>query len=416
MNLLTGKVDHVLASSNIDLVNGHIYKTIGGQILWDVTDDCVAGHNFLGLLSSAYDSKDLDYADYIIEPSVALKKSDLTKLFLAVELGLMNPTVTVANADATDKAIANKLIHNDFAKKIYVVSDEWTWDWYEHDSNIELTALAALDDNTTYTADLVYEVATGKVVIYIDENDIVVTTKPVVGAEGEKVVAEWTYDKDERTVEADLVVDFNGTYTKVGDEITAAKLSDVTVKFANVINKEHGDIAANGYLFGIGDAHGFSFFEAENSKVEYRTLWQDTVKEITADKYTFKSYDCDECNMINEVVIDLSSVAEIKVDDAPIEFVINIDGSTIDFDGNEITITVYIDLTEDGLVYYFNGSNVLKVENEHGDVSTLVDDEDEVEVNKIKLNMVPVEVFDIIHGLSKSSSEIIADAADIILG
>lgn len=334
-NLLTGTRDTVIASSNIDLINGHIYKTIGGQILWDVTDDCASGHNFLGLLSFAYASKDLDYADYIIEPAVTLRKEDLTKLNLAFELGLLDIT-DIDDADGTDKAIANKLIHNDFAKKIYVVSNEWTWDWYEHNSNIELTDPIALDDNTTYKADLVYEVATGKVVIYIfdDEagenivvdNDTKEYTGKILGInaheQGASYAPAWTVTLDGKTRNFDIEVSYtvegefapNDTDPECMDDLVGLRLTSLKVAVVELTKDADGKWAAtavadcegNEILHDLLAAKGIGFggvnYDAENLKNALSVIG----KGVKMDEEDITVKSMTDCGLVTEITFDLS--------------------------------------------------------------------------------------------------------------
>lgn len=172
-NLMTGERNIVLSSSNIDLVNGHIYKTYGGMILKDVTDECgvtydgtaINMHNFIEVISINYASKDINYADYIVEKTVSLRKEHIvdakgnkTFVELAKDLGLIDNV-----NDKVDQKIANKLV-KDYT--LYEVSENDNWNWYATCGVTEVTA-TTLEAGYTYKADMVYDVATGKVVIYI---------------------------------------------------------------------------------------------------------------------------------------------------------------------------------------------------------------------------------------------------------
>lgn len=173
-DLLNGTRNNVIAASNIDLVNGHIYKTYGNTILHDITDDCTNVHDFIVSIYSRYNSTDIDYADYIVATDVkgshrvTVSKDTITDLDLALALNLepLNG-VTKANADATDKAIADKLIDNE--RRIYLVDTDVVYWSNVIDTNRRVTEVTAetLRDNYTYDADIVYNVKTGKTVIYI---------------------------------------------------------------------------------------------------------------------------------------------------------------------------------------------------------------------------------------------------------
>ena len=356
-NLLTGTRDTVIASSNIDLVNGHIYKTIGGQILWDVTDDCAAGHNFLGMLVGAYTSRDLDYADYIIEPAVTLRKEDMTKLNLVNELGLT--TTALDEDDLTDKAIAEKLIHNDFAKKIYVVTDEWTWDWYEHFSNIELTALEALADNTTYTADLVYEVATGKVVIYIfdDEagenivvdNDTEEYTGKILGInaheQGASYAPAWTVTLDGKTRNFDIEVSYtvegefaaNRFDPECADDLVGLRLTSLKVAVVELTKDADGKWAAtavadcegNEILHDLLAAKGIGFggvnYDAEDLIISLTGVNGAII--LDEEDITVKSMT--DCGLVTEITYDLSDY-DVELDYDVATNIIGVDTDRID--------------------------------------------------------------------------------------
>ena len=389
-NLLKGERDTVIASSNIDLINGHIYKTIGGQILWDVTDDCDAGHNFLSMLVGAYTSRDLDYADYIIEPAVTLRKEDLTKLNLAFELGLLNIT-DIDNADGTDKAIANKLIHDEFAKRIYVVTDAWTWDWYEHNSNIELTSLAALADNTTYTADLVYEVATGKVVIYIfdDEagNNIVVDndTKEYTGKlTGVEAKEEGTYPKWEITVNGTKrYFDIEVSYTVVGEfnnePECAGDLVGLNLKTlkAAVVEMTQGT---------DGTWTSAAIADCKDNEILHDTLAlnaigfggknydaEDFVDALTFNRFSF-NVDAEDitvksmpdCGLVTEITFDLSDY-DVSMDiAADAEFEIDIFTDSLDFgislkNKYDTPTNTFVEIVGEDLDLYYTSSNPIEL-------------------------------------------------------
>jgi len=181
LNLLTGAYDQVIASNNIDLVAGHIYRTIGNQIMWDITDYCAnIGHDIFALINDAYSSKDIDYADYItgrftlktseLTKKVDGKDVDLTDLVLATKMGLVSGT----NEDVK-KAIADEVIDD---IKIYLVSEDDSFKWYYNHGTVALTEkkFSELNAAATYTVRAVYEVATENIVLYIydNENDIYV--------------------------------------------------------------------------------------------------------------------------------------------------------------------------------------------------------------------------------------------------
>lgn len=173
LNLLTGNRDTVIASSNIDLVNGHIYKTVGGTILADMTDICNAyDHAFTGAIADTYSSTDLDYATYVVDMLNAMKGSELfvdadkdgkldtiNYLEVAKAMGFVYGTESYATVKAKELVKGMTL---------YVVGEEGL-NWYTGHANTVVDALAAKDVKAdyTYVVDFVYEVSTGKLVGYI---------------------------------------------------------------------------------------------------------------------------------------------------------------------------------------------------------------------------------------------------------
>ncbi len=171
-NLLTGTYNVVLTSTNIDLVNGHIYKTYGGKILQDVTDKCgnedsaTFMHDFINTIGRNYASEDIDYADYIVKPGRELRKEDIvdakgnkTFVELAFDLGLVRGRHT----DKVNMAIANKLVTD---WKVIKVTDDLNWNLYANHGTTSV-ADGELEDGYTYYADMIYDVKNHKVVIYI---------------------------------------------------------------------------------------------------------------------------------------------------------------------------------------------------------------------------------------------------------
>ena len=182
MNLLTGNRDTVIASSNIDLVNGHIYKTIGNQILWDITDECGANlHGFITAISGAYSSQNIERATYMVRTRTLTKEDvsvdgdgkTLNTLNLASRFGFngVENYVNLDDADSVDKAIAAELVKG---ITLYLV-DQDDYDWYgatHGKTAVEPLAWKDMKADYTYTTDLIYEVATGKFVGYIYDIDL----------------------------------------------------------------------------------------------------------------------------------------------------------------------------------------------------------------------------------------------------
>lgn len=171
MNLLTGNRDVVIASSNIDLINGHIYKTVGNTILADMTDICGAhDHFFTGAIADAYhlDKDFMDYATYFVDMNNELKGSDL---YTDTAKGTIN-YVEVAKAmdfvDGTERYAEAKAKELVKGMTLYVV-DENGYSWYAGHADTVLEALAAKDVKAdyTYVVDFIYEVSSGKLVGYI---------------------------------------------------------------------------------------------------------------------------------------------------------------------------------------------------------------------------------------------------------
>jgi len=360
MNLLTGKVDYVLASSNIDLVNGHIYKTIGGQILWDITDSLnVNLHDFMDEIKAAYTSRDLAYADYVVTEDVALTKAQINNdLTLANALQLTNPALVSSNA--TDKVIADKLIHND--RLVYLVEEADAYDWYGGHGMTEISALA-LSDKTTYRCNIIYDVATTKTVIYVFEEDVnaIVPDKATQnfvndGAEGNDPVEYaggdpatnymplWSFDVDGVTRYFDLAAQYDVTATFNGEEcegdVEKLVLNKLTLAFVEAYGTTawahkdmpdctdnealHNALALNGVGFG-GDA-----FTDANATATVTVNGGDPIV-VPVAKVAVSEKACD---LDYKVVLDLSSVAlkrraentiNVVVGNVTVDFVIKAD-------------------------------------------------------------------------------------------
>ncbi len=166
MNLLTGNRDYAFTSNNIDLLNGHIYKTIGNHIIADITDECTSMHNFVETIADAYGASiyDLDYATYVVKmhDNDGLKGSELfDTLALAKFMGFVNGSESYAAVKAAELVKGVTL---------YVVGEDgfdWYADGYHGGSFVTPLTKDTVKADYTYYVDFIYEVSSGKLVGYV---------------------------------------------------------------------------------------------------------------------------------------------------------------------------------------------------------------------------------------------------------
>lgn len=332
-NLLTGNNEYVFTSSNINLKAGHVYKTIGGQIIADVTDDCNGSlHNFFNAICEAYNSKDLDYADFIT--AGVNDNLELTKAEIESDVVLANKLLlgSYDDEDAVDVKIADKLIEN--TRKIFLVEEDDSFNWY---SNHALTEVSTLDlkDNTTYTCHIVYEVATKKVVIYVfgdgEDNGVVADpaskdftnkaidcefgileyteggsdTKTTIGLYGEYTVKAIYDNKKCEGQPTGLYLTGIKTYfgTKVANKDADGK-EDGTYTIAALKSGAcdlHNQLAADGQGFGVDYTDDANYLVYVNGD------------KLTADEYTVTGLTC--CDLGYMVEITLDNPIKLDMDD-----------------------------------------------------------------------------------------------------
>lgn len=231
LNLLTGNRNYTLVSSNIDLKNGHIYKTIGGQIIADVTDECDGDlHNFADVIARAYRTVELDYATYVAGYATLTK--DQIKSDVALASALMLDGETDYSATSTLKVIADKLIHND--RLVYFVDvDDDGYNWCSDHPLTEVSVLE-LADKTSYDCFIVYDVATTKTVIYVfGEGSIHADTTKTITNAGKPI--SW----GDKTMENGDSIALNEVYTITAtyadancpDKITSATLDSLVLYY-----------------------------------------------------------------------------------------------------------------------------------------------------------------------------------------
>lgn len=348
MNLLTGTQNTVMATSNVDLVNGHIYKTIGGVVIADETDECNGDlHNFIEKIDAAYHSVDLSYADYRVAP-ITITADTATDADIALALGLVGEDGDkVANLDAIDLKIADAKI----GTKAYFVTDDdqANVNFYGH-GTISVEKLEKLAANTTYEGWVVYDVNTTNVVFYVRVEDVTVegtTDKVIDGAKGDEgtVIYKWDYTDDIK-VEATLEADWAGVYnTETRDGKTtnvSATIDEIALYFDVEKLDDHDDIAMAGYAFGILDDHGESYFGYNDSFI--KVVDQTAKNFYYAAQWNMDTYECKTCDMVNYVSVSgLDITLDDEHNDAWVRFDVNgdyqVNGMT---EGNDIEVVIHL--------------------------------------------------------------------------
>ena len=332
MNLLTGNRDVVLASQNIDLLNGHIYKTIGGQIIADVTDECADIHSFVAGIQKAYGADDLSYATYVakMHNNDGLKGSELfDTLALAKFMGFVNGSESYAAAKAAEliKGVT-----------LYVVGED-SFDWYAsgYHGGSFVTALTkdTVKADYTYYVDYIYDVANKALVGYVYD----------IADKAEGIVAP-NFVKNDNNEEAPLVYEYAEKLE--GRTFGLQTIYYVSAEFDN--DDCQGDMLANSFKLNKlvlevvekVDGKWVSLKDCATDSAMHNALahmgyglgvdTKDEVVKVTIDGQTFvveATEDCKDCGLGYKLVIDLTDYDN--------------DMSNLQGDGSKNWINVFVD-------------------------------------------------------------------------
>lgn len=343
-DLLTGNKETCFVSNNIDLVKGHVYVTMNfgdtRMIINELPDNvgCLHGKQHMGTcevldrIGRLYNEENVAYARFMVEENLTFTKDGVAKITLADAFGFIKADAA-GKYNKVDEKIAADAI-GDIA--YYVFGDNGN-------HTVEEIKAAELNDYTFYTGTAIYDCVTKKVVVYILAGEETKKTAEV-GQFGDKAltVASWNYTLlDGSQKEASLKLAWNGTYSASAKKTT---LDKATLYFDYALDEDHGDIAKNGYLFGIdADQHGKSYFAYNNTRVNYNG------KEYAVcgdGLLSFDTIECNGCDLVKSVTVDLSKASIAYGAQNEFEFIIKGDNVTADglHTGNDIRVTFKFDV------------------------------------------------------------------------
>ncbi len=353
-NMLTGDVDYVYTTSNVDLIDGCVYMTIGNMVVRQVSEpNFIHDDDFINAVTNCYTSG----AKYQFGFINFTKDSDVKELIATGVCGL-NKT-SVANATVWGKMVAAKLANG---VKYFDMINGAVY-------HVDLTATDLAAD-CTYTAFVVYDVANAKAVVYINA---AATKKPAVtevidlaALKLPKTIQAWTYtteDGSEVEVELQASIALKAEYEVVGSTKTLKNIvfDTINLEFVDKLSGKaipHGDLIEAGYYFGFNPDHSESYFFFKDTNVMMGTT---EIANASNMNYTYWL----DCDMIDEVSFALNEKIDVSDDDHFLEtFKVYIDGA----DGvNSITVEFELsvhDIDADELVeakdgeVYFNVTNV----------------------------------------------------------
>lgn len=377
-DLLTGNKETVLVANNVDLVRGRVYVTYNfgdRRVILNQFDDETHNPNpnpnpFLYHVATIYNEWNVADARFMVDFGRWVNNNKEWQ----------NLTFTKADAIKTDKQIISMLkrtIGTDLGL-VPVSTNQEIIDRYigemigdinffyykEAAGKVEVAEVAAKDlaANATYTAAAIYDVATKKVVVYI-YSDETISTETVKENGKDLTLDSWKYDEDHvdsKVIESTLKLGFDYTYTSEkngnGEETRKNfKLGKVSLYF-KTLAENHGDIAKAGYLFGVDNVHGRSFFSNNNSIVRYNVGGATKTEEIpyTVDKdskITIDTIKCDECDLVDTFTVDLSDL-EVGAAGAYVKMIVKGqntfgEGSEFNWLGNNVEVFVRFTLGTD---------------------------------------------------------------------
>lgn len=300
LNLYTGKRDAIVVDKNIDLDAGHIYVTVSGKVVEridPIADGEIAmwdAHYFQMLMSHYYKDNDVDkyaetadylFGDFDILASKSFKEDDM-KSFMDTQL-------------KTDGYYANDR-KRVTGVKIYVVDFED--DTMEIVSDDIAAYLKKHDEIVSINMAYVYEVSTGKVVLYAckgnehttvvkkDQTSTAIVAEDVNGVVGVDIKQTYTYDE--------YYVNGNLDYIKI---------TSVKFEYVGADMMGHNDRATKGLGFGhLSDHVAGTYYDnangtglAMNGAIESDLY----MNRNDAKKVEFTTYDCEEnlCDIVKAI-------------------------------------------------------------------------------------------------------------------
>ena len=353
-DILTGNRETCFVSNNIDLQKGHVYVTMnfGGarMIISELPDNvgCTGdGETIFTRIQQLYNEKDVDLARFVVtDDDFTFTKDTFSKLELAKALKISGTNI----GDKISEKIADETIKG---LSFYVISDN---------AGHYIEEVRDIKAGETYKGIAIYDCETQKAVVYILATDVSYNAD-AVDAGNEKnplVIDSWKYLNNGKTTESSLNFKWNGKYTATkngNDKIIGGftKLGTATLYF-NTLDENHGDIAYAGYLFGIDNLHGRSYFSVNDTNASVSLYEKDGTKVFENaefvlagkdGKISIETIDCDDCSLVTAVTVDLSKVT-IKAGQKAY-MMLDVDGGN-GVTGNDVKVLVKFEADENGVV------------------------------------------------------------------
>ena len=356
-DLLTGNQETCFVSNNIDLRKGHVYVTMnfGGarMIINELPDNAGCDHthgncNLFDRIANLYSETNPDLARFMVTgKSFTFMKDSFSKLKLAQALGIINVN---DNDTIAQKIAADRIGDISF----YVLSN---------DGGHYIDSVKAIEfkDGVTYIGRAIFDCETKKAVVYVLAEDIAAPADAVDVDGNALTIDSWTYTNTEKTIESSLKFDWTGKYTAIkdgNDKVIggSTKLGTATLYF-DTLDENHGDIAYAGYLFGVDQAHGRTFFSYRDT-VAYSYLFDaDGNKLIDGREYvcagkdgqiTLGTINCSECSLVTAINVDLSDITIPANGTAYVKF--EVAGGNSSKTGNDVTVVIKFVADANGVV------------------------------------------------------------------
>jgi len=313
LNLYTGKRDAIVADRNISLKTGHIYVTVSGKVVEEIApiaDGEISlknTENFIALMQYVFyrdtdTDKYADTADYLFGGFTldTTKNAEVTKDY-------MNAQLVADNHYDYNRSRVDSIT-------TYVV--KFNGETMTIVSNDLKAYIAKNKDIVAMDCAYIYDVATGKVVVYAAENANYIT----------RVVK----DKTSTVVVAEDVipgVDIEQTYTYdeyyVNGVLDYIKVTSVKFEYVGAEKMGHNDRAEAGLGFGhLSDHVAGTYYDNANGTglaMNGAIVSDLYMNRNDAKKVEFTTYDCDEnlCDIVKAIkFIGLDIKVEANDNDA----------------------------------------------------------------------------------------------------
>ncbi len=312
LNLYTGNRETVLVDRNIDLVKGHIYRTISGKFIDEVdlptedNEEFVTGASdaktLVDLLKKYYTDNDLLTADYLIGTLTIASANDVSAD--AIE-------TAVYGIDRNRITAAPKVLFPTFSGNTMAIDGTYAGTKAYFEANPNVTALDVVYIyNVKANTTLVY--ATTKAATKGTFTDVAVTLKSDVnGVAGVNlkmyVSGTWVADKDGTT--------------------TSATINTVKFVYEGADNMRHNDRAAAGLGFGHLSQHALgSYYKNGDGLKVNDVLVFDLYKNANNGAVKFTTWACadDMCDIVNSIEFTGLNIAVASATDTKIDLVLNV--------------------------------------------------------------------------------------------